>query len=816
MTRRSVFADFDQLGNFLGFNTEDGSSPFSGSTGQVIFNLPKGTGGNDGPAWRAVIDQAMVFQTSAKLTQTNPYRVIVNAPDGVVFVDYMTWRSDIDYRWNGAWIKKFNDGTGNLDSTNNSIIKAAYAVVGGSRFGQMDNIRSSGGLWDCNNKSCGSGIINAWHARNCSFSNMAIQQASVPWAGGFSFLYCGDNLSFDQITGLGGLYVGHDFLHGAGGDGHRVTRCYGVSGDDCYAWGAEPWMVPYMDDIIIQNVSGHDNVAKAMRGNACSAYYPKGGLTGQRGRIRGVNFQCVGESGILRNGGALIYNEQTSSIDRTAIEDVLFDVDLAVGSATHDGFNAFGSQIINVTNCAVTGRVRLIDITTASHGVQRVITNGVLYNSLAGYAVGVTVTATISIDGGTAIPLTWTGAAGQKVGDVLTYLQSITTLTAVGAVDLIGGNFWFTSNSTGTASTVNIVDSGFFSTMANYNSLEAAVAGKIPYSQDQVLGSIGLVLGNVSSNNRVVWGLSCDQIGAYEGILIFNTPDFIMLPGGRIGGMVANRAAVKLVPGGTTTSIFASQQTWYSATANAIGLNAPVDAGVSRLAHITLTDSDLSGVTAKVSGLTGGNGTYALDNNKGLLDNTLMYPTFSVRPAANSTLLGAKVRLKVGMAGYHDFISDQSVLRAVGGQIVMGQGVGVQVTGTTAKTTLMAKAIAPMLGGLMGTLGRIEVEIDAVTTLNNANSKLLTIEFGGQVVGTIDLANNTRVRGRQVIWNQNATGVQSFLPGIGEGSGLSTASLGAATVDTTVDQTLVIYATLANAGDNLRLAGYKVTFIDAS
>lgn len=151
----------------------------------------------------------------------------------------------------------------------------------------------------------------------------------------------------------------------------------------------------------------------------------------------------------------------------------------------------------------------------------------------------------------------------------------------------------------------------------------------------------------------------------------------------------------------------------------------------------------------------------------------------------------------------------QSINAAIARAWKAQSGVGTNVTGTTAETTL---ATLQLPAGALGPNGCVRVTLNLSHT-NNANVKTARIRLGG-VSGTAFLAcglvSQARTHVQLTIYNRNSQSAQigSINSGNTSGFGQSTSNQTTGTIDTSVDQTIVISGELANAADTITLEGY--------
>jgi hypothetical protein len=143
--------------------------------------------------------------------------------------------------------------------------------------------------------------------------------------------------------------------------------------------------------------------------------------------------------------------------------------------------------------------------------------------------------------------------------------------------------------------------------------------------------------------------------------------------------------------------------------------------------------------------------------------------------------------------------------------------VNAALTGTTAETTL---ATIKIPAGLMGLNGRIEIKAMFQTTIVSAssNTKTARIRLGGlagSVLGAIAATTNTNLRIETDLMNRNsATSQWNQTQGTGAaGLGMSILNVTGISVDTALDQDIVISGQLQNATDTITLNGYIVEFI---
>lgn len=133
------------------------------------------------------------------------------------------------------------------------------------------------------------------------------------------------------------------------------------------------------------------------------------------------------------------------------------------------------------------------------------------------------------------------------------------------------------------------------------------------------------------------------------------------------------------------------------------------------------------------------------------------------------------------------------------------------VTGTTTPTTLSSVVIP---GRLLGPNGILVMHI-LWTMTNSANSKTLKIKFGGtSFYNTVFTATGSFSQ-QYNIFNRNSTGSQ--VAGGDASNGVigtfTTTPIATGSIDTTVDQTLLLEGTLANTGENITVRAFGLQIL---
>lgn len=131
-------------------------------------------------------------------------------------------------------------------------------------------------------------------------------------------------------------------------------------------------------------------------------------------------------------------------------------------------------------------------------------------------------------------------------------------------------------------------------------------------------------------------------------------------------------------------------------------------------------------------------------------------------------------------------------------------------TGTTSKTAILSVTVP---GNLLGPNGYLTFRFRS-TTNNTANAKLWQLTLNTTDLFHFGPVSTTYIGGECNIDNRNSNTSQLgnplnlFTP---SASGINTLLTG--TVDTTVDQSLTLNATLANAGDSMTLQAWRIMFM---
>lgn len=160
-------------------------------------------------------------------------------------------------------------------------------------------------------------------------------------------------------------------------------------------------------------------------------------------------------------------------------------------------------------------------------------------------------------------------------------------------------------------------------------------------------------------------------------------------------------------------------------------------------------------------------------------------------------------------------VSINSIISGTGGgssSILSRSGAEASVTGTTAETILATITIP---GGTMGDDGALRIEL-MVSYSNNANLKRVKVKFGGVLFGQpADFSTTGMWMGVVRIQNRSAAvqrgpGATAGIATTGQGT---TGAISGFTVNTSVDQDIVITGQVDNAADTFKLEGYSIELI---
>lgn len=155
-------------------------------------------------------------------------------------------------------------------------------------------------------------------------------------------------------------------------------------------------------------------------------------------------------------------------------------------------------------------------------------------------------------------------------------------------------------------------------------------------------------------------------------------------------------------------------------------------------------------------------------------------------------------------------VSSSGVVMLDNTHVILGQSnTASAVTGTTNKTAL-ASVVIP--AGMIGVNGTVRVSA-LFTCTNSANSKTMTIDFGGSNVLTFAGTALASIELFKYIRNRTATSqivTNSAL--VGSSSSVTLTTLN---IDTTAAVTLTLNGQLASAAETITLEGYTIEVLKA-
>lgn len=158
-----------------------------------------------------------------------------------------------------------------------------------------------------------------------------------------------------------------------------------------------------------------------------------------------------------------------------------------------------------------------------------------------------------------------------------------------------------------------------------------------------------------------------------------------------------------------------------------------------------------------------------------------------------------------------DVLSGVDEIAGTAPVLIAASAVAVALTGTTSETALATNSIK---GRAMGPNGFLEVETTWSWT-NSANNKTPRVRLGG-IAGTAfqDAVATTTGHGafRRIVANRNSNSSQvgSFATSITNSYSVGSGGAPTGSVNTALDQDLVITGQLANSGETMTLEGYRI------
>lgn len=351
-----------------------GREPDQGSGGgggdDSDFAFPSFTGGDDTVILQEFLNDMSVTATAAKRQlrlklQENQEGLVEG-----VFV-----RSNLDLNLNGCHIKKIRNADysgGGAATARSSIFRAQLLKTGNSWYGTSDNITIRNGVLDCNNKDT-LAVLDLYNVRNFRTDGLTLitPQWSRNWAtrgGGFAVFKRG------RILGQAGLFQdgAHWQYGGCIWDDWEIE-----GGDDCLAAGDDAVNVNvYMDDVGLDYFIAKNIRVKGVRGAALKVYTaatkpfsaaPNNYVN--TGKVKNVDVQVSGKSGMLRNGGVSIFSHVPSTGVRNPdnLRGIRVHADLELGTNGKSVWDAVSGVLVG-NPTAVTATNPVV-VTLAGHGL---------------------------------------------------------------------------------------------------------------------------------------------------------------------------------------------------------------------------------------------------------------------------------------------------------------------------------------------------------------------------------------------------------------------------------------------------------------
>ena len=346
----------DLLPNLVSEAQSRGDS--GGGSSQSIYAGPAASGNNDTEVLQEFFDD----MAATALTANRQLKLIL-PPNGIYLMDGLFLRSNLDIDLNGSTLKKVRDadytGAGAL-TARSAILRAPLQKNGNTWYGAADNFAVRNGTLDANNRDT-LAVLDLYNVRNflCDGLTLITSQWSRNWAtrgGGYATFLNG------RILGSAGLYQdgGHWQYGGSIWDNWEIH-----SGDDGLAAGDDAVSANvYMDDQGLDYFIARNIRVLSARGAAAKVYtsatkpfsaapnnYTK------TGKVKGVDIQVTGKSGLLRNGGVSVFSHAAPGSRKVDdLSGVRVHAELEVGTAGNAVWDAVSGVIVgsptNVTRAA--------------------------------------------------------------------------------------------------------------------------------------------------------------------------------------------------------------------------------------------------------------------------------------------------------------------------------------------------------------------------------------------------------------------------------------------------------------------------------
>ena len=328
-----------------------------------VFNLDRGNG-YDQTAKHLQCVQDAYSDKQASLARRNDLEIIVQAAPDLISVNYFLLYPDMTYDFTGATFDKNADGSGELNSNSQALLRTRLMQTNGDWYGAADNIKIRGGTFRGNEKAFNS-IVNTFGVRNLSVTDLTIVNNTTPHLSGWAWLNGGRHIKGYNIDIQGGVSNGNDGLHSAYGYDHKWYGLKAKSGDDSTAHGVEWWMFKWMPDEGLSDVHYYGLEGDSEQTSIFKAYAPvyygpdNTYIPGRkRGKVSGIRAFVTGWGGRRRGGGVFIQNEadpQTFTVAGSITGRVMTVPDGYVGPRLFTGATVEGTGVLANTYIASLG-----------------------------------------------------------------------------------------------------------------------------------------------------------------------------------------------------------------------------------------------------------------------------------------------------------------------------------------------------------------------------------------------------------------------------------------------------------------------------
>ena len=319
----------------------------SGFAEVSIFEGPKSTGGDDTNLIQEFLNDMSADATSAKR------QFKVKFAENQIFLTAGNFlRSNLDIDLGASRFVKTSTTMGNEFTSNDIAVfrSGPWSKNGNSWYGNADNITLRNGILDTNNKD-NRGALELHGVRNFWADRLTLitSQWAQAWAirgGGYAFFTNG------RILGQARLY--QDGLHWQYG-GAIFNNWYVEAGDDALAAGDDAGNANvYMDDQGLDFFLARNIQVVSTRGAAIKVYTPASKPFAsapnnytKTGKVRGVDVQVTGKSGLLRNGGVSVFSHvPAGSRNPDDLQGIRIHADLMVGTNGRAVWDAVSGTIV--------------------------------------------------------------------------------------------------------------------------------------------------------------------------------------------------------------------------------------------------------------------------------------------------------------------------------------------------------------------------------------------------------------------------------------------------------------------------------------